>query len=94
VITLPRRTDLYEEQFHEKPKAAHVQTEPSYSTYQGDFEKPKIETKKAPLCRAAAMQSLMRRDKFVSEKFDKNKQHNLDSLNKRQQEINTILMNS
>jgi len=49
---------------------------------------------KIPLCKAAALQSLMRRDQFYKQKFDKNQEHSLESLKKRQNEINAILMNS
>lgn len=49
---------------------------------------------KIPLCKAAALQALMRRDQFYKQQFDKNSEHSLDSLKKRQNEINAILMNS
>jgi len=91
VIPLPRKPDLYEEQFHERPKPKYEQTEPSYSTYQDDFEKPKTEFKPAnsQSNQQQGMQSMMRLNRF-----DKNSQKTLDALGKRQQEINTILMNS
>lgn len=97
VICLPRKEPLYEENFHEKPKAGFVQTMPSHSTYQGDYEKPRVAPKKhtvAPLCKAAALQSMMRRDKFMASRFDKNHDHTLESLKKRHGEIDAILMNS
>lgn len=97
IITLPRKEPLYEANFHEKPKSMHVSTEPTHSTYQGDYERPKSTRKNhtnIPLCKAAAVQGLMRRDKMMNGKLDKNSGHTLESLRKRGNEIDTILMQS
>lgn len=104
VISLPRKQPLYEENFHEKPKPNYVQTSPSYSTYQGDFiDNPKSNSSlkfnsssmnKGPLCKAAVLQGLMKKDKYMDAQFNKNREHSLGSLQKRHGEIDAILMNS
>lgn len=97
VISLPRKTPLFEETFHEKPKPNYTHEGPVNSTYKGDFETPKGALKKQhkiPLCKAAAIQCLMRRNKMMEAKYNKNKDHTLDSLKKRNKEIDAILMNS
>ncbi len=97
MISLPRKEPLYEENFHAKPQSNIFEPGPGNSVYGSDFKTPKSSMKssgKIPLCKAAALQSLMRRDQFYKQKFDKNQEHSLESLKKRQNEINAILMNS
>ena len=72
-----------------------VDNTPTHSTYQGDYETPKKSNhNKNKICKAAAVQALIRRDKFMADRFDKNKEHTLESVRQRQNEINSILMNS
>lgn len=73
-----------------------ISSDPTYSTYQGDYERPKstMKANHIPLCKAAAVQALMRRDKVLNNKLDKNSGHTLESLRKRNNEIDSILMQS
>ena len=91
VISVPRKEPIYEKDFHEPPKSS-LATKPTRSTYQANYEKPATSMKHyTPLCKAAALQSLMKRDKYFAAKFDKHKV-SLSALDKRRNEIDAILL--
>jgi hypothetical protein len=97
VISLPRKEPIYERDFHEKPKPMLKSADPTRSTYQEGYEKPKTSMNnyiEKGLCRAAALQTLMRRDKFFAAKFDKSRNVSMSALEKRRNEIDNILIRS
>lgn len=75
---------------YDKPRVVTISNEPpSRSIYQADFDTPQI-VKKSTLCKAALLQTLMRRDQKLALKLNKNQPKELKSvLKQRYNDIET-----